>query len=329
MARDTNITPKKSEVKIKDADNSLWYNMNVKRILPFAQLARWERSIGWKLLLIPCIFSLFLYSIDQAQLDPTQIKAKEYLYYLILFTIGAIAARGAGCTYNDLVDQNLDTKVDRTKLRPLPAKQISRLSAWIFLFLQLLVAFLVILQFNNYSFWLALSSVFLVALYPFMKRITYFPQVILGLCFSWGALLGWSVMAGGLSLPPIFVYLANICWVIAYDTIYAYQDIEDDRKVGIYSTALFFEKNSRLAISILYSFTVIFLAMALFYVNAPIIAYIGLIFFASGLVQQIIKLDIANPELCLKLFKDNAKIGFLFAIFLWLSLIYLLVTSYL
>ena len=159
---------------------------------------------------------------------------------LLLFLIGAIAMRGAGCTYNDIVDEDIDAQVERTRSRPLPSGQVDRRQAWIFLGLQALAGLAVLLQFNSFAILLGIASLAVVAIYPFMKRFTNWPQLVLGLAFSWGALMGWAVEFAELGGPAILLYLGSVLWVIGYDTIYAHQDKEDDAIVGVRSTARLF-----------------------------------------------------------------------------------------
>ena len=232
---------------VPDAVRGNWVDRYApKNIRPFAQLARWDRPIGWWLLLWPCWWSVALAtnSLEQISLN---------LWYLFLFLIGSIAMRGAGCTYNDIVDRNIDTQVERTKLRPIPSGQISTFRAIIFLVFQALVGLFVLVQFNLYTVVLGLCSLLVVAIYPFMKRITYWPQFILGLAFSWGALVGWTAVVGSLHISALLLYFAAVLWTIGYDTIYAQQDKEDDILIGIKSTALLFGNKAKFALSFFYS----------------------------------------------------------------------------
>ncbi|MBV9348113.1 MAG: 4-hydroxybenzoate octaprenyltransferase, partial [Pseudolabrys sp.] len=186
---------------------------------PYLRLARLDRPIGSWLLLIPCWWSLGLAAMRAGQ--------TPRLAHVVLFFIGAFAMRGAGCTWNDLVDRDLDGRVERTRSRPIPSGQVTPTQAAIFLGAQALVGLIVLLQFNRFTVLCGLASLAVVAIYPFMKRFTYWPQVFLGLSFSWGALMGWPAVFGALELAPLVLYAGSICWVIAYDTIYAHQDRED------------------------------------------------------------------------------------------------------
>ncbi len=198
---------------------------------PYLQLARIDRPIGWWLLLLPCWWSSVLASVSQG-LPP---HGRD----LLLFLVGAIAMRGAGSTYNDLVDREIDAKVERTRGRPLPSGRVSVNAAKIFLAAQCLIGLAVLLSFNNFAIALGFSSLVFVAIYPFMKRFTSWPQAVLGAAFAWGGLMGWAAAFGSLALAPVLLYFGAIFWTIGYDTIYALQDIEDDLLAGIGSTARF------------------------------------------------------------------------------------------
>ncbi|SDQ79296.1 4-hydroxybenzoate octaprenyltransferase [Pseudovibrio sp. Tun.PSC04-5.I4] len=274
---------------------------------PFARLARWERPIGWRLLLWPCLWSLSLASNASGAAIPN-------LWYMILFFVGAVAMRGAGCTYNDLIDKDIDGQVERTRSRPIPSGQISSKQAKIFLGLQALTGLAVLLQFNTFSIVLGVSSLAVVAAYPFMKRITDWPQFVLGLAFSWGALMGWAVVFGSLSLAPILLYCGGIAWTIGYDTIYAHQDKEDDALVGVRSTARLFGEKTKQALYMLYGAAVVFFASAFWLAGSGPLAFAGLAVGAFHLLQQIRVLDIDDGDQCLSLFKSNSTFGlFLFA----------------
>ncbi len=222
---------------IPDAVRGHW----VERLLspparPYARLARLERPIGWWLLLIPCWWSSALAS-DSLGLTPNP-------RHLALFVVGAIAMRGAGCTYNDIVDRDLDAAVARTRTRPIPSGQVSVQAAVLFLVLEALIGLFVLTQFNNFTIGLGVASMVVVAVYPFLKRVTWWPQVGLGLAFSWGALMGWSAIYGSLGWAPLLLYAGAILWTTGYDTIYAHQDKEDDALIGVRSTARLFGENS-------------------------------------------------------------------------------------
>jgi 4-hydroxybenzoate polyprenyltransferase len=210
---------------------------------PYLRLARLDRPIGSWLLLIPCWWSLGLAGIHAGQIVS--------IWHVVLFFIGAFAMRGAGCTWNDIVDRDLDAMVERTRSRPIPSGQVSVQAAAAFLVAQALVGLLVLLQFNVFTIATGIASLAIVAVYPFMKRITYWPQIVLGLAFSWGALMGWPATFGRLDWPALVLYAGSIAWVIGYDTIYAHQDREDDALIGIGSTAILFGDNTRPLLAVL------------------------------------------------------------------------------
>jgi 4-hydroxybenzoate polyprenyltransferase len=268
---------------------------------PYLRLARLDRPIGSWLLLIPCWWSLGLAAIHAGQ--PLNI------WHAVLFFVGAFAMRGAGCTWNDIVDRDLDAKVERTRSRPIPSGQVSVQAAACFLVAQSLLGLAVLLQFNAFTVWTGIASLGVVAVYPFMKRFIDWPQIVLGLAFSWGALMGWPATFGRLDWPALVLYAGSIAWVIGYDTIYAHQDREDDALIGIKSTALLFGENTRPMLAVFYTLAVALLAFAGWGAGAGIVFSIGLVAFAAQLSWQISRFRIGDPDLCLKLFKSNRDAG--------------------
>ena len=269
---------------------------------PFIQLARVDRPIGWWLLLLPCWWSSLLASVAR-QTPPD-------LWHLALFFVGAVAMRGAGSTYNDLVDRDIDAKVERTRGRPLPSGRVRPRSALIFLVAQALIGLAVLLCFNRFSIGLGAASLAIVAIYPFMKRITSWPQVVLGLAFSFGALMGWAAAYGRLAWAPFLLYLGAVAWTIGYDTIYALQDVSDDLIAGIKSTALFFGQNVKPAVALCYGACVVFVALALIAAGAARpLALAGLVGMAAHFLWQVPKVDPADPVLALRLFRSNRDAG--------------------
>ena len=230
------------------------------------------------------------------------------LWHIILFFIGAFAMRGAGCTWNDLVDRDLTT-VERTRSRPIPSEQVTIAQATAFMLLQALVGLLVLIQFNRFTVVTGLASLLVVVVYPFMKRITYWPQIFLGLAFSWGALMGWPAAFGRLDWPALILYVGSICWVIGYDTIYAHQDREDDLLIGIKSTALLFGERTGSMLAGFYVAAVALIAVAGLMAGGGLIFTLGLIGFAAHLAWQVTRLDIDDPAHCLVLFKSNRDAG--------------------
>lgn len=298
--------------RVKDAPSGHWvYKLLPAKFWPYAQLARWDRPIGWQLLLWPCLWSTALVASAGAKTGVPLLEVLPSIKLLILFTIGAIAMRGAGCTWNDLIDKNIDAQVERTRSRPLPSGQVTRKQAFIFLGLQALVGLAVLLTFNRFAILLGISSLAIVAIYPFMKRITSWPQAVLGLAFSWGALMGWAAVKGEVGLSAILLYIGTIFWVIGYDTIYAHQDKEDDALVGVRSTARLFGARTKQAIMVLYALALCFMAGSFATAQVPMPALAGLLAAGSHMWRQTQVLDIDNPDECLKLFKSNAMVGLL------------------
>jgi 4-hydroxybenzoate polyprenyltransferase len=268
---------------------------------PYLRLARLDRPIGSWLLLIPCWWSLGLAAIHAGH--------SVSVWHVLLFFVGAFAMRGAGCTWNDIVDRDLDARVERTRSRPIPSGQVSVQAAACFLVAQALVGLAVLLPFNAFTIWTGIASLAVVAVYPFMKRITYWPQIVLGLAFSWGALMGWPATFGRLDWPALVLYAGSIAWVIGYDTIYAHQDREDDALIGIKSTALLFGENTRPMLAVFYTLAVALMALAGWGAGASIVFSIGLVAFAAHLSWQISRFRTGDPDLCLRLFKSNRDAG--------------------
>jgi 4-hydroxybenzoate polyprenyltransferase len=269
---------------------------------PYLRLARLDRPIGSWLLLLPCWWSVALATVAAREPFPN-------IWHLILFFVGAFAMRGAGCTWNDIVDRDLDGRVERTRSRPIPSGQVTLKQAAAFLVLQALIGLAVLLQFNRFAIGMGIASLAIVAVYPFMKRITYWPQIVLGLAFSWGALMGWAAAFGRLDWPALLLYAGAISWVIHYDTIYAHQDREDDALVGLKSTALLFGARTKPMLALFSGAAVVLIAMAGIRIEAGIVYYLGLAAFGAHLVWQIVRIDISNPALCLRLFKSNRDAG--------------------
>jgi 4-hydroxybenzoate polyprenyltransferase len=268
---------------------------------PYLRLARLDRPIGSWLLLMPCWWSVGLAGMASGRLPS--------LAHIVLFFIGAFAMRGAGCTWNDLVDRDLDGKVERTRSRPIPSKQVTVAQATVFMLAQALVGLVVLLQFNWFTVFTGLASLGVVAIYPFMKRITYWPQIFLGLAISWGALMGWPAAFGRLDWPALVLYAGSIAWVIGYDTIYAHQDREDDMMIGIKSTALLFGDNTQRMLMVFYSLAVLLVGAAGLMAGGTWIFLLGLAAFAVHLAWQIKRLNIDDPAHCLMLFRSNRDAG--------------------
>jgi 4-hydroxybenzoate polyprenyltransferase len=271
---------------------------------PYFRLARFDRPIGSWLLLMPCWWSAAL-AAGIAR-EPGALPL-----VIVLFFIGAFVMRGAGCTWNDITDRDLDAKVERTRSRPIPAGQVSVKQALAFLVVQALIGLAVLLQFNRFAIMTGIASLIIVVIYPFMKRITWWPQVVLGLAFSWGALMGFAVILGRIDLTALVLYAGSIAWVIGYDTIYAHQDAEDDALIGVKSTARLFGAATHRALVVFYSLAVVLIGVALALTGGRWPAWIGLIAFAAHLVWQIRRLDISDPVLCKRIFYSNRDAGLL------------------
>jgi 4-hydroxybenzoate polyprenyltransferase len=271
---------------------------------PYLRLSRLDRPIGSWLLLMPCWWSAALAAGLARDIGRLPL-------ILALFFVGAFAMRGAGCTWNDITDRDLDALVERTRSRPIPAGQVSVPQAAVFLVVQSLVGFAVLVQFNRFAVATGIASLAIVAVYPFMKRITWWPQIVLGLAFSWGALMGFAVIFGRIDAAALSLYAGSIAWVIGYDTIYAHQDAEDDALIGIKSTALLFGARTRPALTAFYATAVVLIGGALALAGARWPAWTGLAAFAAHLAWQVSRLQIGNPALCLRVFKSNRDAGLL------------------
>ncbi len=288
---------------VPDAKRGNWVDSIAPRwAAPYLRLARIDRPIGWWLLLLPCWWSAALVAGATGKPFPNLIDCA-------LFWIGAVAMRGAGSTYNDLMDRDLDARVARTRDRPIASGQVSGGSAALFCAFQCLIGLLVLLTFNHFAIGLGFLSMLPVLIYPFMKRITSWPQAVLGLAFSWGALMGWAAAEGSVAAPAVWLYGAAVAWTMGYDTIYAVQDIEDDAIAGIRSTALLFGSKTPLAVGVLYG-TAVFLAFgAIITAGSGWVAYGAVAAFSAHLFNQIVKIRLDDGALALKLFQSNRNAG--------------------
>jgi 4-hydroxybenzoate polyprenyltransferase len=265
---------------------------------------RADRPIGTWLLLIPCWHGLALAGAASG-------APLEALAYAALFAIGAIVMRGAGCAYNDIVDRDFDARVARTALRPLPSGQIGVRAAWTFLLALCALGLLVLLQFNPFTVYLGLASLPLIAAYPFMKRITWWPQAWLGLTFNWGALMGYAALAGGLSDSTVALYLGGFFWTLGYDTIYAHQDKEDDALIGVKSSARLLGEQTKPALAAFYALALLlFVTAGAFEAYSPLY-YLAVLPAAAHFAWQVRRLDAASPENCLAVFRSNREAGLL------------------
>ncbi len=270
---------------------------------PYLQLARLDRPIGYWLLLLPCWWSSLLASLAAGR--------APNLRHLLLFLLGAIVMRGAGSTYNDIVDRDLDAKVERTRHRPVASGRVGLPAARAFTVAQALIGLCVVVQFNVATIGVGIASLAIVATYPFAKRTTSWPQLVLGLAFAWGGLVGWVAERGRLAVPALLVYAGAVLWTIGYDTIYAIQDARDDPAAGIKSTARLFGRRVRLAVGLFYAAAIACLEAALLAagVGGAIVAQAGVVGFALHLGSQVRRIDAADSGGALSLFRSNRGAG--------------------
>jgi 4-hydroxybenzoate polyprenyltransferase len=290
--------------QILDAVKGSWVERLPHAMRPYAQLMRLDRPIGWWLLVLPCWWGLALAQVAAGSGIPN-------LKFALLFLIGAIVMRGAGCTLNDIVDRKIDSAVERTRNRPIPSGQVSVKQASFLLIGLLVIGLVVLVQFNWITIWIAIASVAIVAVYPFMKRITYWPQLVLGFAFNWGALVGWASVHSTISSAALSLYAGGILWTLAYDTIYAHQDKEDDVLIGVKSTALKLGDATAKWLLFFFVGALFFIDLSLWLVKAPVLCHIGVVGAALHAIWQVTQFDGDDPKLCLKLFHSNRMFGLL------------------
>ena len=270
----------------------------------FVELSRLNKPIGFMLLFWPCSWGLaYAYHFNQ--------NLNLFIYYLILFFLGSVLMRSAGCIFNDIVDKDFDNKVERTKKRPITSGKITVKSSLFYVFVLCILAFLILIQFNNLTIMLGMGSMFLAFAYPFMKRITYWPQLFLGLTFNWGLIMAWTSINNQINVEIVILYISAIFWTLGYDTIYGVQDMSDDEIIGLKSTSIKFKKNIKTFVTISYLltlFTLIFVFKDFLGVN--IFSFLILMFFLS-LLFQIMKFKKSNSKSCLEAFKFNNVSGFI------------------
>ena len=289
---------------------------------PFLRLSRADRPIGTWLLLLPCWWGALL----AASASPGSAGGLT-LWVMAGCALGAVLMRGAGCTWNDITDRDIDGHVERTRARPLPSGQVGLRGAVLWMGAQALVAFAILLSLNTPAIALGIASLGLVAIYPFAKRFTWWPQVFLGLAINWGAWLAWAAAGGGLSAAPVLLYLAGIAWTLFYDTIYALQDREDDALIGVKSTALLFGARTRQWLRGFLVAAVVLMSAAVAVALSPaaslwamLLALAGVWAFGWHMVWQLARLDTEDPDTCLRVFRSNRDAGLLPALFLAASL---------
>lgn len=309
--------------QVRDAVRGNW----VDRIAPvwsrpYLRLSRADRPIGTWLLLLPCWWGLLLAAASLNRFGWFEV------WIMAGCAMGAWLMRGAGCTWNDITDRDYDGRVARTASRPIPSGQVSVRNAGLWMGAQALLAFGILLTFNSAAIALGIGSLLLVAIYPFAKRFTWWPQVFLGLAFNWGALLAWTAETGSLGAPAVLLYLAGIAWTLFYDTIYAHQDKEDDALIGVKSTARLFGDRTLHYLRIFMAISVGLMGVAIILALAPqanflamMLALIGPWAFGWHMVWQMRNLDIDNPETCLRLFRSNRNAGAIPALFLAIALL--------
>ncbi len=269
---------------------------------PYLRLARADRPIGTWLLLLPCWWSSTLAEIATGARTPN-------IWHLVLFAIGAVVMRGAGCAYNDVVDRDIDAKVERTRGRPIPSGQVTARQALAFAVALSLIGLLVLVSFNEVTIKLGIASLALVAIYPFMKRYTYWPQLVLGLTFNWGALVGWTAVTGELSTAALLLYSGAVLWTIGYDTIYAHQDAEDDLMAGLKSTALKFGEATQRWVGAFYAGAIALWLGAAVMAGSGWIVSLALAAVALHFAWQVATLDIHSAGNCLRRFRSNREAG--------------------
>ena len=271
----------------------------------FIELTRLKRPIGYMLLFWPCAWGLTIgYDFSKG--------INLYLFYLILFLIGAVLMRSAGCIINDITDRKFDKKVFRTKARPIASGKISVYLGLFYSMVLCLLALGVLINFNKLTIFLALGSMPLAFTYPLMKRYTYWPQLFLGITFNYGLILGWTSVTNDLSVIPIIFYIGAIFWTLGYDTIYGFQDIKDDEIIGLKSTSIKFKKNPTLFLHICYSIFLLGLFSSSYLMNLNILSYIIFLFVIMHLYYfQLNNLNFKTPSSCLKIFKSNNFLGLL------------------
>ncbi len=291
--------------RVADADPDNWVDKYAPYTLkPYFKLARFDRPIGAWLLLFPCWWSQALAELSVGIPFPN-------IWSLVLFAVGAFVMRGAGCAWNDYLDRDIDARVARTRNRPIPSGQISPFQAVLFAILLSLIGLVVLVQFNTFTVLLAISSLILVALYPLAKRFIQWPQIILGLTFKWGALVGWASVTGGLAVAPIIFYLGCVLWTIGYDTIYAHQDKDDDRTLGLNSTALNLTGDHRIWIGSFYVGAVALWTLGGLLAGAGVTLIVAMIIASAQLAWQVTTLNMSDRTSCLVRFRSNRLIGWI------------------
>ena len=291
-----------------------WVDDMPRSTRPYLRLIRLDRPIGAWLLFWPCVFGLALGASTDGRSVPNP-------FYVLLMALGAVVMRGAGCTYNDIVDRDFDARVARTRGRPIASGAVSVRQAWIFAICLSLIGFLILLNFNFYTVSLGAGSLLLIVGYPFMKRITWWPQAWLGLTFNWGVPLGFAAQTGHLATGPLVFYAGCFFWTLGYDTIYALQDKEDDILIGVKSSAIKLGSRSKPFIHAAYAIAFALMVAGGIASGLRVVFAAAMLVAGSHLLWQVHSLDTERPLLCLKLFKSNRDTGALIVVALLLGLI--------
>ena len=282
----------------------------MKQIKIFIELTRLNKPIGFMLLFWPCAWGLTLgYNFN--------LETNLYLKNLILFFLGSVLMRSAGCIFNDIIDRDLDKKVKRSKKRPIASGEISVSQSLIYAIGLCLMAFLILLQFNLLTIILGLGSMVLAFSYPFMKRVTYWPQLFLGLTFNWGIVMSWTSMTNSISIEPIVLYIGAIFWTLGYDTIYGIQDIRDDEIIGVKSTSIKFKNNAKTFVGSCYSLSILMILILYFMMEINKYFLILSTLFILSLIYQLKIFKVNKPQTCLAAFKMNNLTGFFIFIFIF------------
>ncbi|MEG8099163.1 4-hydroxybenzoate octaprenyltransferase [Candidatus Liberibacter brunswickensis] len=289
-------------------------------VAPYVYLARLQVPTGWNLVVLPVFWSTVLaaYPLSREGI----LSWKIIFWYFFLYIIGAIVFRGAMCTWNDLVDHDIDSQVSRTRSRPLPSGQCSRFQAYVFAILQSLISFLFLIQFNYFVICVGFILLPIAIFYPFSKRFIPCPQVVLGISFAIGAFIGWGALHSSLSWPAFWLFMATFFWVVYFDTVYAHQDKKDDELIGVNSTARLFADHTKIWLFILYGMFILCFMIAFYLVQVNFFAWIGLVIALLISINRIIVLDISCPRQCLLFFKITDFIGIFIFICLMISLFF-------
>jgi 4-hydroxybenzoate polyprenyltransferase len=282
----------------------------MEKIKIFISLTRLNKPIGYMLLFWPCTWGLTIAYYYNREIN-------LYLEYIILFFLGSVLMRSAGCIFNDIVDKDLDKKVERTKERPIASEKISVFTAFIYIIILCLAALLILLRFNSLTIMLGLGSMMLAFTYPFMKRFTYWPQLFLGFTFNWGVIIGWTAITNDLSIVPFVLYISAIFWTLGYDTIYGLQDIKDDEIIGVKSTSIKFKKNPKIFVGSCYCLCILFILIMFLTMQINNYLLFMTIPFIFSFAYQLKMLDINDSKTCLVAFKNNNLVGVLIFIFIF------------